>query len=107
MSSLFLVAPAKMLIADQREARRCSFAESYISIDFLMPRKTHARPFSTAGRSRKLRSNPSAEGKRSGAFLSSPIAESPRFHPHSCWSYLLRCQLVSSIATGAAISEPN
>ena len=34
------------------------------------------------------------------------IVESPRFHPHSCWSYLPRCQLVSSIATGAAISEP-
>jgi hypothetical protein len=25
------------------------------------------------------------------------IAESPRFHPHSWWSCLLRCQLVSSI----------
>jgi hypothetical protein len=60
MSSFFF-APAGMLIADQRKARRCSFAESYISIDFLMPRKTHARPFSTADTSRKLRSNPVAD----------------------------------------------
>jgi hypothetical protein len=60
-------APAEMLIADQREARRRSFAESYISIDFLMPRKTHARPFSTAGRSRKLRSNPSLANSQFGA----------------------------------------
>ena len=35
------------------------------------------------------------------------IVESPRFHPHSWWSYLPRCQLVSSISTGAAISDPN
>ena len=35
------------------------------------------------------------------------IAESPRFHPHSWWSCLPRCQLVSSISTGAAISDPN
>ena len=28
------------------------------------------------------------------------IVESPRFHPHSWWSYLPRCRLVSSIANG-------
>ena len=28
------------------------------------------------------------------------IVESPRFHPHSWWSCLPRCQLVSSIANG-------
>jgi hypothetical protein len=57
-----------------------------------------------------LRTKPIAdqrEAHNAPSFLEFTIAESPRFHPHSLWSCLLRCQLVSSIATGAAISEPN
>ena len=33
-------------------------------------------------------------------FLSFTIVESSRFHPHSLWSCLLRCQLASSIFNG-------
>ena len=79
MSSFFF-APAEMLIADQREARRCSVAESYISIDFLMPRKTHARPFSTADTSRKLRSKPVADdspAQKASARVPSSVRQSP------------------------------
>jgi hypothetical protein len=35
------------------------------------------------------------------------VAESPRFDPRSVWSCLLRCQLASSMSTGAAVSELN
>ena len=50
---------------------------------------------------------PTGARRFSRPFPSFTIAESPRFHPHSLWSCLLRCQLASSISTGAAISEPN
>jgi hypothetical protein len=32
--------------------------------------------------------------------LTAPTADSPCFHSHSLWSYLLRCQLVFSISNG-------
>ena len=87
----FLVVPFVLPTADQREAQ-LAFSLSFMERFLVRPSR-----------------QPIADQREAhnAATPNSQITDSPYFHPHSLWSDCSGASWVSSMETGAAVSEPN